>query len=123
MRKLSQKWPVIIMMANLFCVLGILCRRLTNPKTFDFGGFVMLVFGFAFWTGGVWAVYGLMCVIARKLECPSCGSEQVAKYLYGFHKITGAIERDVEAGRIMLGGVSDKENPPKWYCNDCQHEW
>ena len=124
MRKLSRKWPgCLTVIAFTMPGFYLFHRIITYPGTFRGTEFAGKLFAAAFFSGIAWVVYGLTCVLARKPECPNCGGKQVAKYLYGIPKITKEIERDVEAGRIVLGGVKDKKDSPIWYCNDCQHEW
>jgi hypothetical protein len=97
--------------------------RMNHPEIFDSVELAGKVVAAIFFTGVVWAIYGIACLLSRTQECPNCGGKKVAKYLYGIPKITKGIERDVKAGRIMLGGISDKKDSPKWYCNECKHEW
>ncbi|HEX9935359.1 MAG TPA: hypothetical protein VGB38_09200 [bacterium] len=52
-------------------------------------------------------------------KCPKCGSPRVADILYGlqvFHKV----EKDIEAGRIVLGGCIVDNNNPEWQCVECK---
>jgi len=48
-------------------------------------------------------------------KCPECGSWRIAGILHGepaYH----SIERDLEAGRIVLGGCVITDNDPTWQC-------
>ncbi|NYT00902.1 MAG: hypothetical protein GKB99_04185 [Methanocellales archaeon] len=55
-------------------------------------------------------------------RCPGCGSENVAKIIYGWiPNLTDDLEEDFHAGKIHLGGCCVR--PDKWHCNECEHEW
>ncbi len=124
MRKLSRKWFIWFTAVAFALPAWYLFHRIfTYPGTFNGKEFLGRVVGAAFISGIAWAVYAIARTLARKVECPSCGGENIAKYLYGISKVTSAIEHDFEAGRAVLGGGVAKKDSPKWYCNDCQHEW
>ncbi len=55
--------------------------------------------------------------------CPSCGSANVAKYLYGFVAMDDELEQQLEEGKITLGGCEITEDAPEYYCNVCGNEW
>ena len=56
--------------------------------------------------------------------CPSCGSSDIARILYGEPAFSEELRRDLESGRIVLGGcVIVKGQIPKYRCNDCGHEF
>jgi hypothetical protein len=55
-------------------------------------------------------------------ECPKCGGPRVASILYGLPDFE-AIEDDLAAGRIVLGGCFICEGDPEWACEDCDHRW
>lgn len=124
MRKLSPKCPVWCTII-VFALPGwyLFHRTITYPGTFNSVEFLGRIVGAAFVSGIAWAVYGVGCVCTRKVVCPSCGAKHIAKYLYGITKMTNAIECDFAAGKVVLGGGVAKKDSPKWYCNNCQHEW
>jgi hypothetical protein len=54
--------------------------------------------------------------------CPTCGSHQVAEFLYGLPDLD-RLRPDLEAGRVVLGGCCLFEDSPQWKCHACGHEW
>lgn len=54
-------------------------------------------------------------------KCPSCGSSKVLPIVYGLPSLD--LMRDVERGRVALGGCCISDNDPEWRCADCGHEW
>ncbi len=61
----------------------------------------------------------------RPAECPRCGSDRVAAIQYGHVLFSPQLERDLRAGRVVLGGcfVSGDHSDPTWYCLDCDNRW
>ena len=55
--------------------------------------------------------------------CPKCNSTNVAKYLWGLRLLDDQLERDIEEGRVILGGCVVSVDDPKFHCNDCKHDW
>ena len=60
---------------------------------------------------------------AKNPTCPKCGSVRVAEIFYGLPYFSAALERDIEVGKIVLGGCGIKRDSPSWHCNDCRNEW
>ena len=56
-------------------------------------------------------------------ECPACHSPRVAAIVYGLMEFTPELERDLEEGRIVLGGCEVTEESKRWECVDCCHSW
>jgi len=56
-------------------------------------------------------------------KCPKCGSDSIAEILYGLPAYDEQMERDLEAGKIVLGGCCIFDDSPRWHCNKCEHEW
>jgi transposase-like protein len=57
----------------------------------------------------------------KKLVCPACGSENIAKIIFGFpgqELMQRALRRE-----IVLGGHSLSDQEPQWHCRDCEDEW
>jgi len=52
-------------------------------------------------------------------QCPQCGSWRIAEILYGMPPMDARLERDLEAGRIVLGGCVITDHDPTWQCVDC----
>jgi hypothetical protein len=68
--------------------------------------------------------------------CPSCGSRDVARIVYGHPwpkphpddsgeaaERARALWEGVESGRIVLGGCCIFPNAPEWHCHPCGHRW
>jgi hypothetical protein len=56
-------------------------------------------------------------------ECPVCHSTRAACILYGLPDFTPELEKELEEGRIVLGGCCIVGDDPKWRCIGCGHEW
>lgn len=52
-------------------------------------------------------------------KCPACGSQQVASILYGMPAFGEQLQRDLEAGKIILGGCCVSDHDPQWQCVGC----
>jgi ribosomal protein L37AE/L43A len=59
----------------------------------------------------------------KRRKCPACGAARVARILYGLPAGGPRLERDLAAGRIVLGGCCVSEGMPLWRCAVCGHEW
>ena len=57
---------------------------------------------------------------ARK--CPKCKSTRIASILYGMPAFSEKLEREMEDGKIVLGGCCVTDDDPKWQCADCGQE-
>lgn len=54
-------------------------------------------------------------------KCICCGSKRIATYTYGYP--SSRIMKDVEAGKVAIGGcILDFDNPT-WRCADCKHDF
>ena len=53
-------------------------------------------------------------------KCPSCSSHRVARILYGMPIFSTKLEKDLSAGRIILGGCCITDDDPEWQCVDCK---
>lgn len=51
--------------------------------------------------------------------CPSCGSARIASILYGYPGSDEKLRRDLDDGKIVLGGCCLTGNDPKWECVEC----
>jgi len=52
-------------------------------------------------------------------KCPQCGSDKIAKILYGFPNFSSGLEKEIEENRIILGGCCITGNDPFWKCTSC----
>ncbi len=55
-------------------------------------------------------------------KCPSCGHAPFASILRGLPHYSDDLERDLEAGRVVLGGCSVSLDDPAWACSACGME-
>lgn len=60
---------------------------------------------------------------SRPDRCPKCESSSVARILYGLPGDLEALQPDMDAGRIVLGGCVVTDHSPQWRCKACGHEW
>jgi len=56
----------------------------------------------------------------KPATCPHCGSSRVADILYGYPAFSEALEQDLAAGRITLGGCCVSDDDPVWRCTACR---
>ena len=54
-------------------------------------------------------------------KCPECGSAKVAEIVYGYP--SSDWEKDVDSGKVVLGGCCIPPDPHSWQCQSCDHEW
>lgn len=58
---------------------------------------------------------------ARKpTKCPKCGSGQIADILYGYPEFSKELQKDLDEGKLVLGGCCVSGGDPKWKCVDCE---
>ena len=58
------------------------------------------------------------------VTCPKCGSTNIARYSYGLPAFDKELNEKLESGEIVLGGCCiDIGDSPKYYCNDCEHDF
>ncbi|MCP8467355.1 hypothetical protein NK553_25720 [Pseudomonas sp. ZM23] len=50
-------------------------------------------------------------------SCPVCGGLRIAEIIYGYPDFTETLERDIDQGRVVLGGCIPSES--KWQCLTC----
>ena len=55
-------------------------------------------------------------------KCPSCGGKRIASILYGMPAYSEKLEKDIEDGRIAIGGCGRTLDDPMWKCTNCQIE-
>jgi len=59
----------------------------------------------------------------RTKKCPKCDSESIAEILYGMPAFDEQMKRDIDSGKIVLGGCCVCDDDAKWHCNKCEYEW
>jgi len=60
---------------------------------------------------------------SRARICPHSGANRVGKYLYGLPDDMIELQRDLDAGLIVLGGCTVIDKSPQFHCNSCDHDW
>ena len=53
-------------------------------------------------------------------KCPKCGSQKIAKILYGMPAYSTKLRKDMDEGKIVLGGCCIGMDDPVWKCVDCK---
>lgn len=51
--------------------------------------------------------------------CPSCGSRNTAKILWGMPAYSEELEEELRNNEIILGGCCISDNDPSYHCNEC----
>ncbi len=57
------------------------------------------------------------------MKCPECGKTRIAKIFWGLPANLESLKKDLDQGKIILGGCTITGNDPKWHCNDCLNKW
>ena len=57
------------------------------------------------------------------VACPDCGSENVARYLYGEPAGSARFDGEMAAGRTLLGGCVIGDEQPDFRCNACGRQF
>jgi 5-methylcytosine-specific restriction protein A len=52
-------------------------------------------------------------------KCPECGSDRVARILWGMVLPDKALREEMDAGQVVLGGCVVSDYDPSWRCMDC----
>lgn len=56
--------------------------------------------------------------------CPECGSHDVADILRGMPVFTEELQRELDEGKVVLGGCVMELGPmPTRHCNRCEYEF
>jgi hypothetical protein len=53
-------------------------------------------------------------------RCPTCGSADIASVLYGFPAFSAKLEKELEEGKVVLGGCCVSGCDPAWQCVECE---
>jgi len=59
----------------------------------------------------------------RKIKCPYCGSDSIAKIQYGYPNWTDSLQNDIDHGKITLGGCCREIDDPDKHCNSCNKDF
>jgi len=55
--------------------------------------------------------------------CPVFGSIKIAKYLWGMPLFSKKLQKDIDEGKIILGGCCISDDDPFCICTDCRTEF
>ena len=55
-----------------------------------------------------------------KIPCPNCTSSNTCRIMYGMPDYTDKLERDLETGKVHLGGCVVTDFDPNRHCNECE---
>ncbi len=55
-------------------------------------------------------------------KCPECGSAKIARIQYGMPICSPELDRNLESGKVVLGGCCQEINAPAWKCAACGAE-
>ena len=58
----------------------------------------------------------------KPTRCPKCGQAPVATIFWGFPAFTPQLEKDLELGKVVLGGYCLSEDDPAWQCSSCDYQ-
>jgi hypothetical protein len=56
-------------------------------------------------------------------NCLKCNSDNLAKYHYGLPNFTDELKKQIDDGKIILGGCELSIDNPSYCCNDCKYEF
>jgi len=55
--------------------------------------------------------------------CPRCGSDSIAKIMYGMPAFSAELDEALRTGKLSLGGCCVSDESPRWECNECGRTW
>ena len=56
-------------------------------------------------------------------KCPKCGSKNIGIYIYGLLLFSDELLKEVDSGKIILGGCCIMDDAPKYHCNACNEDF
>jgi hypothetical protein len=59
----------------------------------------------------------------QSIICPFCNSKNVAEILYGLPAFSKKLEKELNSGKLTLGGCCISDESPRFHCNSCVKEW
>lgn len=62
-------------------------------------------------------------VYSKPAQCPKCGSERIAYYQYGDPRFTEKLQKEIEVGKIVLGGCCIGIDDPFCVCTKCKTDF
>lgn len=57
---------------------------------------------------------------SKPKTCPNCGSEKIADILWGYPGYSEEMEKQIEEGKLVLGGCCVTDHDPEWECVECE---
>ncbi|MBX7170925.1 MAG: hypothetical protein K1X72_08210 [Pyrinomonadaceae bacterium] len=59
----------------------------------------------------------------KTVKCPKCNSTRIAQFRYGLPEFTPELKKQIDEGKIVLGGCEIWADNPTHFCNDCRKEF
>ena len=56
-------------------------------------------------------------------RCPSCGSDDIRRYAYGYILFENEDEKQEFDQRFVMGGCSVSDNSPHFHCESCDWDY
>ena len=53
-------------------------------------------------------------------KCPNCGFKPLGNILYGYPIFDEKLKKDLESGKVVLGGCCIGGLDPAWQCSKCE---
>jgi hypothetical protein len=58
--------------------------------------------------------------LRKPKKCPACGAVRIATILFGMPDFSVKLQKDIDAGRTVLGGCCVSDDDPEWQCTECK---
>ena len=68
-------------------------------------------------------VYGNIIDFDPTLVDQKSESDNIARYQYCMPVMDPEMERDLDNGKVVLGGCCVTDDDPEWQCNECEYDW
>jgi hypothetical protein len=63
-------------------------------------------------------------IVTRKPgKCPVCKSTKIASYMYGMPAYSEGLMKEIDEGKIILGGCCISDNDPSFACMECKTDF
>lgn len=62
-------------------------------------------------------------VLKKPYKCPKCGCKKIATYLWGMPLFSKKLQKDIDDGKIVLGGCCISDDDPFCICTNCKTEF
>ncbi len=57
------------------------------------------------------------------MKCPKCDSQNISSYQYGYPDYNEKLHKEMDEGKVILGGCCISGGEPTCHCNDCGNDW